>query len=775
MPLTRSVLCSIVALICAVAVTATAQRNAAASAPAQLRQAIDKETVDGDLQAAIKRYQAIADANAKGDRAVAAQALLRLAAAYEKTGQAQARTTYERVVREFGDQKSAVAEATNRLAKPTGTSNVVLQQRVWSPPRSSELYARVSRDGRYLAYTDWDQKGDLFIRDLAAGTGRRLTNDALQASGEDEPYAEEAAFSRDGRQLAYAWFTKDRYQLRVVPTDGAGIPGPRILVDNPEIEWIWPEDWSADGRLIAVGIQRRDRTAQIGLVSVQDRSLRVLKSLPWRGFMNMGFSPDGRYLAYDVRDETTNSRDLFVLAVDGTAEAPLNSHGADDEFVAWSRDGATVLFTSDRSASPALWRQGVSNGRSQGSPRLIKSDLGEVDLLGLTDSGTLFMTTRLSVPSPSEIRKASFDFDTGQFKTPTTEFVASDGQQMFQPRWSVTNRQLAYLSISLGRTSQRSDRTLRIFDVASGQTRSLRLPLTSFSIVWHDQGREILAIGTSFEGRQGVYRVDLVTGAISSLYLARPGEQVFAPRWGSDGSTMFFRRLISSGPVGRAQNALVQFDAASGVERELIRGDQVDRWSESGKLLASRFEPEGIGGAIVERDAASGAEREIFRHPDLVGYMPVTRFGGEFGPAPSLVAILRQGTSRIPSVWMLVNLAGDVAPRELLRVNPPDRLSLLSISRDFRTMLIRKHRPNDDGKRHELWRVGLPGGVVSQVDVSKWPIPLENIPVTNGLPGAFAFMTDSDVIFEVRDTSPRPAYEVLTLENFLPAAAVAER
>ena len=59
------------------------------------------EVIDGDLDAAIRQYQAIAD-RFRSDRQITANALLRLADAYERRGNAQARTVYQRLAREFG-------------------------------------------------------------------------------------------------------------------------------------------------------------------------------------------------------------------------------------------------------------------------------------------------------------------------------------------------------------------------------------------------------------------------------------------------------------------------------------------------------------------------------------------------------------------------------------------------------------------------------------------------------------------------------------------------
>src|SRR5512137_1821679 len=79
-----------------------------------LRAAMDKEMVDGDLKAAIEMYRRIV-ANPAGNRLVAAKALLQMGQCYEKLGQADARKTYESLVRDYSDQAEQVQVARNRL------------------------------------------------------------------------------------------------------------------------------------------------------------------------------------------------------------------------------------------------------------------------------------------------------------------------------------------------------------------------------------------------------------------------------------------------------------------------------------------------------------------------------------------------------------------------------------------------------------------------------------------------------------------------------------
>ena len=103
--------CLALTLVAAVAFVSAEQNDAARTLMEAARK---KEVVDGDLKGAIQQYQTVAE-KYKGDRAVAADALVRMAACYEKLGDTESKRIYERLVREYGDQKDAVAIARTRL------------------------------------------------------------------------------------------------------------------------------------------------------------------------------------------------------------------------------------------------------------------------------------------------------------------------------------------------------------------------------------------------------------------------------------------------------------------------------------------------------------------------------------------------------------------------------------------------------------------------------------------------------------------------------------
>jgi hypothetical protein len=156
----RAALC-VCALIALAAVSPTAQQKPEVA----LKAAIDKEVVDGDLKAAIGMFRTLA---ASADRAVAAQALLRMGQCYEKLGaaeSAEARRAY-----------AAVATARARLAAMGAVTPAQgpVHRRVW-PTQGGAEWNRISPDGRFVAGID-DETGDLVMRQVSTGAVRRLTD-----------------------------------------------------------------------------------------------------------------------------------------------------------------------------------------------------------------------------------------------------------------------------------------------------------------------------------------------------------------------------------------------------------------------------------------------------------------------------------------------------------------------------------------------------------------------------------------------------------------------
>jgi len=95
------------------AAVAIAQSNA--SLEVQLKAAMNKELVDGDLEGAIELYKQIA-ASPNGQRPVVAKALLQMGLCYEKLGNDEAQKAYEQVLSKYADQTEIASQARERLA-----------------------------------------------------------------------------------------------------------------------------------------------------------------------------------------------------------------------------------------------------------------------------------------------------------------------------------------------------------------------------------------------------------------------------------------------------------------------------------------------------------------------------------------------------------------------------------------------------------------------------------------------------------------------------------
>ena len=322
-----------------------------------------KATVDGDLRGAIETYRQIL-AGAESNRALAAQALVRMAECYQKLGNDEARRIYEQVLRDYADQREAVTLARARLgaqAVPARQAVVKGDRVVWPGP-DADGFGTVSPDGRFLSFIDWNN-GNLMLRDLEAGTNRRLSHG----------WSDYSTISRDGRQIAYGHSPEglSRAELRVADLQGTAVPQFRRLFEPEDIRSIRPYDWSPDGKWIAALMMRQDRTGQVALVATEDRAVRVLKSVGWSQPSRIVFSADGRFVAYDLSvDDTSDERHVFLMATDGSRESLVVEHASRNHVMGWSPDGRHLLFASDRTGALALW--GLCRSRTQapkGPPR----------------------------------------------------------------------------------------------------------------------------------------------------------------------------------------------------------------------------------------------------------------------------------------------------------------------------------------------------------------------------------------------------------------------
>ena len=105
--------------------------------------------------------------------------------------------------------------------------------------------------------------------------------------------------------------------------------------------------------------------------------------------------------------------------MDGSGEIPAVAHSANDAVMGWSPDGTRLLFRSDRTGSWSLWAQSFSSGRVQGTPELLKPDIGRSVSLGVTTSGALYLFKTIST---RDFTIAPLDLEAGALLGPPVGF-----------------------------------------------------------------------------------------------------------------------------------------------------------------------------------------------------------------------------------------------------------------------------------------------------------------------------------------------------------------
>ena len=610
-------------------------------AEVQLQAAIKAEVFDGNLKAAIERYQQIIT-TFSGDRPLVAKALVRMGQSYEKLGAEQAREArkvYERVVRDFADQKEAAEQARAlpaagaRPGQPD-TGLIVQQKRVFVSGRRTQM-RHVSPDGRYIPF---DASGSVWLHDLRTGEERRVV-----AGTPGSEWASSAELSPDGRQIAYLWATRKaeslRYELRIAGIDGASA---RALMQGHERP-PFPKAWSPDGQRILILQGNATGGFAHSLVSVADGSVQVLTARD--DISNGCFSPDGKYIvtyraSVEGRQMVRVPAGLKLIPVDGSAPVPLFDSRANNWAPFWAPDGRRIVFLSDRSGTVDLWSIRVNGRRPAGEPELVKREAASIDPdpIGFTRDGLFYYKT---TTYQSDVYWADLDPATGRVVSKPVQlnqrFIGSVGYPM---AWSPDGQFLAYARTSRREPGYPVSKAIS-FIVRSEKTGEEReiAPVPAFSsgypktLIWLPDGRSFLA--DDFGKELFFHQIDVQTGQTKVFAILSGTDGKYYPVLSPDGTTLFY---VQYSPYVKGVPRLcrvVRRDMANREVRDVYRTEEdveldAPTLSPDGRQLAfaiSDWNREPNTFSLMIMPAEGGAARELLRSKRYIGALTWTRDG----------------------------------------------------------------------------------------------------------------------------------------------------
>ncbi|MGA4837368.1 TolB family protein [Streptomyces sp. G45] len=318
------------------------------------------------------------------------------------------------VISADGDVAAFLSEATNLVPGDTnGKADIFVRdlrhgtvQRVETPPGNVIHEPALSADGRYLAYAQYGDEDNVFVRDLRTGHTERagVELDAGHTGGESP------SLSADGRTVAFltrnehphsgpsAVYVRDLRARRTERVSFADTPGSKFSAVG------WPS-LSGDGTKVAYQYERFDTSANYdwGDVYVYDRLTGAWTQVDTthdgspanRPAYNPALSFDGSAAVFDsaasnlLPGEDPEGPDPFVrdlrtgklTRVDGLPPGPstrgISADGSKlllyaspvrNVYAAYIRDlrtGVTVMVSPNMDGKPAIARQAKMDARAR--------------------------------------------------------------------------------------------------------------------------------------------------------------------------------------------------------------------------------------------------------------------------------------------------------------------------------------------------------------------------------------------------------------------------
>lgn len=385
----------------------------------------------------------------------------------------------------------------------------------------------LSPDGNQVAFVWEGENGDnadIYVKSVSGERPLRITTDpAIDLR---------PAWSPDGQRICFLRISQKGGYFIFVASALAAAPERMLFTVNHDPGTL---AWSHDGKYIATSDGLPDsKNTNIVLFSVETGEKRTLTNVPAQYWSDStpSFSPDSKSVAF-IRQNTPITGDIYVVPTTGGEPRRITLDNARYSFdsgiiggLAWTSDGAELIFCSTRGGLPSLWRVAVAGG----DPERLQVGGDNSYYPSVSLQGHRLSYTRVSGGTPIYRIEAAPD-QTNQ--RPVAKKFLSSTREDASPRYSPDGKRIAFQSDRSGNPEiWMCDR--------DGQNIS---QLTFFrrgvagTAQWSPDGSQI-AFDYRAAGMSDVY-VMKVTGGVPRKVTSEDSDDS-VPSWSRDGKYLYF-------------------------------------------------------------------------------------------------------------------------------------------------------------------------------------------------------------------------------------------
>ncbi len=591
------------------------------SAAALFEQGLLKENAEGDLNGAIAVFSRVAGDKA-ADPSIRAKAQLHIGMCYEKLGQREARTAYQKVIDGYPQQHQEVALAREKLARLGAASKEVAGKPTFTKidlPNRIMWDAQLSPDGKSMIFVSdnrlWMASTSSNLGPGYLGTPRQLDTKGLEA---DWPGP---TWSADGRWIAFnaAKVKEGNQRIYVVSAEGGT---PRQVHEN-----------NRDARVVNYRMSLSPRGETLAFAAMDGDGLHiyskpVIGGSPERLVDVLArepvFSPDGRMIAY-VEDKGLGSGGGGLWVIPAKGKAPIQVAVAENaSSPVWSPDGRMLAFVDYAAGKMIHIVRLGSDGKPVGEKVRVDCPEGIAEvrrLAGWTPDNQIGAI----VGTPGDFALYAQPVEGGK-----ASFITHGGYPV-QPRWSPDGKRIFHVNKAAEGSGDWERYAIAYVSGDGGDVATVPLKSETKIRIWaYGAGNRLSQDGQTivFAGQkpqEGDFRMHIWTlpvngGTPRQLTDAAAPFKDWFPCWSPDGRNIAFVRATAPenwAVIGKANIHIVS--AEGGAARQITtESDRVFDtgpvlWSPDGKLLAyfSRDKDDAPVGTLKVIPATGGEPRVI--------------------------------------------------------------------------------------------------------------------------------------------------------------------